>query len=325
MDHMNVSEEIDRVFEIEIQTLQKTREGLNANYSKAVDLMFKCQGKVVVTGMGKSGLIAQKIAATMVSTGTPAAFLHSADGMHGDVGILQEGDVTLAISKSGETDELLNILLYVKSLNVPIVSITADQESALAKSSDLVLFTPVEEEACPFDLAPTSSTTAALVVGDALAMGLMKLRGFKPEHFAMRHPGGRLGKQLLLKVSDAMRAGENNPIIRLEDSVAQMLSQLSSKLCGAVSVIDDNEMLLGLITDYDIRKNLETRFDLFSLNISEIMNTNPTYIFSDDLAIEAADTMRNRKNPFLVLPVLNRDDRKVVGMVHFHDLTAKGL
>jgi arabinose-5-phosphate isomerase len=287
--------------------------------------MFESRGKVVITGMGKSALIAQKIAATMVSTGTYAAYLHAADGMHGDVGMLQEGDVALAISKSGETDELLNILLYVKSINVPVISITANKHSTLAKASDLVLFTPIGEEACPLDLAPTSSTTAALVVGDALAVGLMKLRGFKPEHFALRHPGGKLGRQLLLKVSDTMRAGENNPIVHLDDSVAQMLSQLSSKLCGAVSVVDDNGMLLGLITDYDIRKDLEAKADLFSLSISDIMNDNPTSIYSDELAIEAANTMRNRKNPFLVLPVLDRESLKVEGMVHFHDLTAKGL
>ena len=322
---MKILDEIDRVFQLEIDTLQHVREGLNESYATAAQLLFECRGKVVITGMGKSGLIAQKIAATMVSTGTGAAFLHAADGMHGDVGIVQDGDVILAISKSGETEEVLNILIYVKSIGVPVISITANPESALAKNSDLVLFTPVSEEACPLDLAPTSSTTAALVVGDALAVALMKLRGFQPEHFAQRHPGGRLGRQLLLTVKDTMRTGEHNPAININDSVAHMLYQISSKRCGAVSVIDNSDNLLGLITDYDVRKRLEDQSDIFSLDIADIMNPNPTYIKSDELAIKAINIMGDRPNPFLVLPVLDPQSSKVVGMIHLHDLTAKGL
>ena len=322
---MKILDEIERVFQLEIDTLLGIKKTLDGSYARAVQIISERKGKVVVTGMGKSALIAQKITATMISTGTPAAFLHSADGMHGDVGIVQEGDVALTISKSGESEEVLNILLFIKSMSVPIISITASPESTLAKNSDLVLFTPVDEEACPLDLAPTSSTTAALVVGDALAMALMKLRGFNPEQFAVRHPGGRLGKQLLLKVIATMRSGNDNPIVNVNDSIANALYEISNKRCGAVSVVDNNGGLLGLITDHDIRKGLESESDLFSMNLSEIMNIDPAFVYSDEMAVTATEIMRNRPNPYLVLPVLDRSSKLVVGMVHLHDLVAKGL
>lgn len=313
------------MFQLEIDTLVKVRESLNGDYARAAEIMFACSGNVVVTGVGKSGHIAQKIAATMVSTGTPAIFLHPGDGMHGDVGVVREEDVVLAISKSGETEELLNILLYVRKVGASVISITAKPKSALARSSDLVLFTPVDEEACPLNLAPTSSTTVALVVGDALAMALMKKRGFTPDHFALFHPGGQLGKQLLMTVSDFMRAGENNPVVKVGDTVQDMLYEITSKRCGAVSVVDDVGKLVGLVTDSDIRQVLEQGRNIFSLSIAEIMNENPTYVHSGAKAMEALDLMENREKPFVVLPVLEEHDEVVVGMVHLHDLVAKGL
>ena len=318
-------DEIDRVFKLEIDTLAKVRKSLNGDYAKAAELMFACSGNVVVTGVGKSGLIAQKIAATMVSTGTPAIFLHTGDGLHGDVGVVRKEDVVLAISKSGETEELLNILLCVRKIGAPVVSITAEPESALARSSDLVLFTPVHEEACPLNLAPTTSTTVALVVGDALAMALMKKRGFTPDHFALFHPGGQLGKRLLMTVSDFMRAGENNPVVRVGDAVQDMLYEITSKRCGAVSVVDDLGKLVGLVTDSDIRKVLGQGKDIFSLCIADIMNKNPTYLHSGAMAMEAMDLMENRERPFMVLPVVEEPNGNVVGMIHLHDLVAKGL
>jgi arabinose-5-phosphate isomerase len=324
-DTINVLDEIDRVFQLEIDTLLKVRRSLGEPYAKAIDLLFNCTGSIVVTGMGKSGLIAQKIAATLVSTGTAAVFLHPGDGMHGDVGIVKRDDVVLTISKSGETEELLSILLYVRSLGVPVISITANEHSALAHNSEVVLLTPVDVEACPLNLAPTSSTTAALVVGDALAMTLMKLRGFQPENFALRHPGGRLGKQLLMTVEDVMLSGDNNPIIYLEDTVHRMLIEISSKRCGAVSVVGEQSNLLGLVTDFDVRNILELKQDLFSLKIVDIMNPNPTYVYSNEKAFKALEVMRNRENPFLVLPALDRLSSKVVGMVHLHHLVAVGL
>lgn len=320
---MNVHQEIDRVFQVEIDTLVKVRQALNEQYTRAVEMIFACSGKVVVTGMGKSGLVAQKIASTMVSTGTLAIFLHPGDGMHGDVGIVQKGDVVLAVSKSGETEDLLNVLLYVGNIGVPVISITAKPESAMAKASNLVLYTPVDEEACPLNLAPTSSTTAALVLGDALAMALMKMRDFQPDQFALLHPGGQLGKRLLMKVSDIMRSGENNPVVKVSGTIHEMLYEITGKLSGAVSIIDDDGNLLGLVTDHDIRSVLEEGKDLFSLNIAEIMNEGPTFIRTGAMAVEALNLMENRA--FLVLPVLEEKSDKVAGMVHIHDLVSQGL
>ena len=322
---MGMLDEIDRVFKLEIDTLINVRNQLDKSYMKAAELLFQCSGKVIVTGMGKSGLIAQKIAATMVSTGTSAAFLHPGDGLHGDAGIIRDGDVVLALSKSGETEELLGILLYVKKLGIPVVTITANTKSTLAKASDLVLFTPVEEEACPLDLAPTSSTTAALVVGDALAMTLMKKRGVTTEQFALWHPGGQLGRRLLLTVSDIMRSGEDNPVVNSKASVRDMLFEISSKRCGAVSIINDDGCLIGLVTDYDVRRKLGEDGDIFSQTIADIMNANPSFTYSDDKAITALETMSNRPRPFLVLPVLDREKNQVVGMIHLHDMVNKGL
>lgn len=322
---MSSLNEIERVIDLEIQTLLKLRHQVNEAYDKAVNLILESSGKVVVTGVGKSGVIGQKISATMVSTGTTAIFLHSGDSLHGDVGIIREGDVVLALSKSGETQELLSILPYTKSIQVPVVSITADETSALAVNSDIVLHTPVDEEACPLGLAPTSSTTAALVVGDALAMALMKRRSFTADQFAVFHPGGKLGKQLLLTVGDTMRSGDSNPTININHSIADMLFEISSKRCGAVSVIDDTRMLLGLVTDFDIRKVLERRIDLFSLTINEIMNTDPFHVYPETKAIEALRLMENRDKPFLVLPVVESRSGTVVGMTHLHDLVALGI
>ena len=322
---MGTLEELDRVFQQEIETLINVRESLNGAYTEAVEILFRCSGKVVVTGVGKSGLIGQKIASTMVSTGTPAFFLHPSDAMHGDVGIVKNGDVLLVVSKSGESDELLSILNYVRNIGVLAISITANPASALQRNSDLVLLTPVSQEACPLNLAPTSSTTAALVVGDALAMALMKLRDFKPENFALFHPGGQLGKRLLMTVADIMRSGEANPVIAAEDNVRTMLCEITSKRSGAVSVIDPSGHLLGLITDYDIRKVLEQGQDLLSLSIPDVMNPNPSSVFSDEKAVNALKLMEDRERPFLVIPVLDRTTEKVVGMVHLHDLVARGL
>ena len=304
---MNILEELDRVFDLEIDTLGKVRQCLDGSHIRAAELLFACTGKVIVTGAGKSGLVAQKIASTMVSTGSPAVFLHPGDGLHGDVGIIGEGDVVVAISKS------------------PIISVTASPESTLGRNSDLVLFTPVDEEACPLNLAPTSSTTAALVLGDALAMALMKMRGINPEQFALFHPGGQLGRRLLLTVADIMRAGENNPVIQAEDTVRNMLSQITGKRSGAVSVVDGQGQLLGLITDYDIRKVLEQGLDVFSVRLTDIMNKGVTHIYSDEMAVAALNLMENRDKPFLLLPVLDRETGKVVGMIHIHDLVARGL
>ena len=322
---INVLPEIDQVFQIEIETLTKVRALVNDDYTKAVELLFACSGKVVISGAGKSGHIAHKVASTMVSTGTPAIFMHPSDGMHGDVGIIQKEDVFLAISKSGETEELLNLLPYLKKSAIPVISITASSDSTLVKSSTVALYTPVDEEACPLNLAPTSSSTAALVVGDALAVALMKIRNFKREEFALLHPGGQLGKRLTMTVADIMQSGKSNPVVNVSDTIQNMLYEITGKLSGAVSVVDDEGKLLGLVTDHDIRVVLEQGKDLFSVGIADIMNANPTYIRLDAMAIEALDLMEKREAPIMVLPVLEQHGSKVVGIVHLHHLVSQGL
>jgi len=323
--HLNILDELNRVIQLEIDTLAKVRGALDESYTKATELLFNCSGRVIVTGVGKSGIIAQKIVATLVSTGTLASFLHSGDALHGDLGMVSQGDVFLALSKSGETEELLNTLPYAKKVGAAVISITAAPDSSLGKNSDVVLYTPVDEEACPLNLAPTSSTTAALAVGDALAMCLMKMRGFQPEDFAMLHPGGQLGKRLLLTVEDIMRAGHRNPVVSLQESVRVMLSEITRKLSGAVSVVDDAGDLVGLVTDFDIRRSLEQGSDIFNLGIADIMNPSPTSIRSDENAGKALDMMRGLDRAFSVLPVVDQGSRRVVGMVHVHDLVAAGL
>ena len=318
-------DEIVRVFDIEIDALTRVRKSLGPAYAEAVRVIYECRGKVVVTGVGKSGLIGQKIAATMASTGTPAIFLHSADGMHGGLGVVQKGDVVVAIGKSGESDELITILSPLRAIGVRVIAITGNAESTLARSADVVLVADAGVEACPMNLAPTSSTTVALVVGDALAVALMKLRDFRPEHFALYHPGGQLGKRLLLTVGDIMRSGADNPVIHVAAGTRAMLLEMTSKRLGATSVIDDHGNLLGLVTDYDVRHVLERGLDLFAMAIVDVMNPRPSSIFSDEKATVALEQMEHREKPFLLLPVLARETRKVVGMIHLHDIFARGL
>ncbi|MFC1546346.1 SIS domain-containing protein [bacterium] len=322
---INIIREIKNVFELEINTLNRIKDTINSDFKKAVEIIFQSKGKIIVTGIGKSGLIAQKISATLTSTGTPAIFLHPAEGMHGDLGIIKKKDIIIAIGKSGESEEMIAIIPVIKEIGAKIIAITSNKNSTLAKSSNVVLYADVIKEACPHNLAPTSSTTAALVIGDALAVTLMKLRDFKPEHFALYHPGGRLGKRLLLKVKDIMRSGSQNPVIKKDDSVKNMLFEITRKRTGAVSVIDKNKKLCGLVTDYDIRKIVESTRDLFSLTITDVMNSNPSYIYSDEKAVSALELMENRKRPILLLPVLDRKTKKVIGMIHLHDILSKNL
>ena len=324
MSGLNVLAEIRRVLELESRAIAGLQKNLGPDYEEAVRVLFSCKGKVVVTGVGKSGIIGQKIAATMVSTGTPAMFLHSADGMHGDVGIIQKDDVVLAIGKSGESEELGSILPVARKIGAKVISITARLKSTMVRNSDLILHTPIEEEACPFNMAPTTSTTAALVVGDALAMALMKLRDFQPKEFAVNHPGGQLGKRLLLTVGDLMRAGEDNPVIHVSADAKTMLSEITRKRSGAVSVVDSAGALVGLVTDYDIRKILERGDDPFSIPVNEIMNPSPDFVFEDENAYYVLEKMEKRDKPISLLPVLTRE-QQVVGMIHLHDLIVCGL
>jgi len=321
---MNILKNIKNVIDSEIETLKVLKKNVAVPYKQAVGMIFKCKGKVIVTGVGKSGNIAQKIAATLVSTGTTAMYLHPTEGMHGSLGVVHKKDIILAVGKSGESEELLGILGPIKKIGAKVISITANLESTLAKNSDIILYTPIKQEACPLDLIPTNSTTAALVIGDAIAVTLMKMRKFKSEDFGLLHPGGIIGKRLLLTVGDIMRSGEDNPTILLNDSIKNMLIEITKKRCGAVSVIAQNQKLLGFITDYDIRKILEKKEDIFSKKIKDIMNPKPIFVYSGMKAVDVLAVMQNREKAIVVLPVINRK-KKVTGIIHMQDILAKGL
>ena len=321
---MDILEELRRVIRLEWQAIAQLEQSLGPPFVEAVQMLQACQGKIILTGVGKSGLIANKISATMVSTGTPAVFLHGSEGMHGDIGIVAKEDIVLAVGKSGESEELLALLPFIRRIGARIIAITAQPQSTLARKSDVILVTPIQEEACPLKLAPTCSTTAALVLGDALAMALMKLRNFQQADFALFHPGGQLGKRLILTVGDLMRKGEANPVVRLQDDIRTVLCEMTEKRAGAVSVIDEEYRLLGLMTDFDIRRVLEAGKDLFSLSVGEVMNAKPTWVYEDEKAVKALEDMEKREKPISLLPVLNRQE-KVVGMIHVHDLISRGL
>ncbi len=321
---LNVTGEIRRVIGLEAATLSRLRSSVGPSYAQAVRLIARCQGKVIVTGMGKSSLIAQKIAATLASTGTPAVPLDAAEASHGSLGLVQKQDLVLAIGKSGESDELNHLFPRLKALRVPIIAITADPRSTLARSARAVLITPVTQEACPLNLTPTCSTTAALAVGDALAVALMGLRSFKSAQFARNHPAGQLGKRLTLTVDDVMRSGKNNPIVRENVPVGRMLVEITRQHAGAVSIVDRQGRLKGLVTDYDIREALERGKNLQDLSIAQIMNPKPTTIRPEALASRAVEIMELRAHPFNVLPVVDGRGR-AVGMIQIHDLRSRGL
>ncbi len=316
--------EIRRVLDCEIGALRRVRAGIGAPYARAVAMLAACRGKVILTGVGKSGAIAQKIAATFSSTGTPAVHLDPTEAMHGGMGFIQRQDLILAIGKSGESDELSALLPHLRARGAKLIALTANPRSTLARAADAVLHTPILEEACPLNLAPTSSTTVALAVGDALAVALMKRRNFGVGDFARNHPGGRLGKRLSLKVSDVMRSGEDNPVVRLDAGVRRLLVEITRKQAGAASIVDARGRFVGLVTDFDLRRALENGRNPFALSIREVMNPRPTTVRPDDSAARAVAVMEDRKNPFNVLPVVDRRGR-AAGLIQVHDLRARGL
>jgi arabinose-5-phosphate isomerase len=322
--NVNIRQEIDKVFEIEIEALNAIRASISDDFEKAVLAIAGCTGKVVITGLGKSGIIASKIAATLTSTGTTATFLHASEALHGDLGLVNPDDILIAIGKTGETPEINALLPIVKKLGTTIIVITANAKSKMADLADILLPLEIPREACPLNLAPTSSTTASLVVGDAIAVALMKLKQVSKDDFARRHPGGQLGKRLLLKVSDVMRTGPRSPVITVNDSIKNMLIRITEGQAGAISVVDDDHRLIGLVTDYDIRKALEHDQNILESTVARLMNPNPTAVYSDEMAIDALALMQNRRKRTSVLPVTDRD-RKVVGMLHLFDLVSAGL
>jgi len=298
----------------------------SAQVDQAIHLLSRCSGKVILAGVGKSGLIGRKIAATLTSTGTTAVYLHPADALHGDLGIATTQDVAILLSNSGETDELVALLPYLQRRQVPIIAIVGRLKSTLARQADAVLNAAVDKEACPFNLAPTTSTAVALAIGDALAMTLMQVKGLTPEDFAINHPAGRLGKRLTLRVQDLMHRGEDNPVIGLQAPWLDIVSGITRGGLGAVNVVDEQGRLQGLITDGDLRRTLQKirPADLEALSSSAIMTPHPETITADQLAYTALQRMENRASQISVLPVV--DDAGVcVGLLRLHDIVRSGL
>jgi arabinose-5-phosphate isomerase len=311
-----------RVLEIEARAVADLVSRLDEHFSRAVDVLASCSGKVVVTGMGKSGLIGQKIAATLASTGQPSFFLHPAEGIHGDLGMVARQDVLLALSNSGETDEVLKLLPFIKRLNVPVLALTGRVNSTLGKNSEVALDVSVAEEACPLGLAPTASTTAALAMGDALAVALFQRRGFKQEDFAQFHPGGTLGRRLLVKVRDLMHHGTALPRIAATASAQEAILEMTSKKLGMTTVLDAQGRCVGVVTDGDLRRALQKGVTIGTATARDLASTRPRTIGPDELAARAVQVMEQHAITSLV--VLEADG-SLVGVLHMHDLLKSGI
>jgi arabinose-5-phosphate isomerase len=306
-----------RCLDIEAEALRALQPRLDGGFVQAVAAMLHTRGRVVVMGMGKSGHVGRKVAATLASTGTPAMFVHPAEASHGDLGMVTPDDVVLAISNSGESDELAAILPALKRLGLPLVAITARSDSTLGRHADWVISCAVDQEACPLNLAPTASTTAQLALGDALAVALLELRGFKPEDFARSHPGGALGRKLLLHVRDVMRSGEGVPWVSAQAPFLEMMKEMTAKGLGATAVVDGAGQVLGIFTDGDLRRLLSTGRDLRELQAGEVMHASPRCIPASALAVEAAELMEAHG----ISSVLVLDEaQRLVGALNAHDL-----
>jgi arabinose-5-phosphate isomerase len=296
---------------------------INSNFEKAVEIMYASNGRIVVTGMGKSGLVGKKVAATLASTGTPAFFLHPAEAGHGDLGMVTSEDVLLAISNSGETDELLQLLPYLKRFNVNIISLTGNPSSTLSNAADVTLDVSVEQEACPLGIVPTASTAASMAMGDALAMALLVRRGLKPEHFALFHPGGSLGKKLLVRVRDLMHSGDALPVIPPHTTMTRAVMEISTKRLGMTIVAGADDKLLGVITDGDLRRGIGTWGKaFFDMRAEEVMTRKPKMIGQDELAAKALSIMESSSITSLVVP---DEDGRVKGIIHIHDILKQGI
>ena len=309
-----------RTIELESQSISGLAQFINADFEKAVSVIADNKGRLVISGIGKSAVIAQKIVATLNSTGTPSMFMHAADAIHGDLGIVQQDDVVMIISKSGESPEIKVLVPLIKNFRNVLIGMVGSIDSYLAKQSDFILNTTVEQEACPNNLAPTSSTTAQLVMGDALAVALMEMKGFTSDDFAKFHPGGTLGKKLYLRVADLYVKNEK-PKLMQDASLKEIIFEISSKRLGATAIVDANDKLLGIITDGDLRRMLEKRISLESIKAADIMTATPKSISADNLAVDALDQMRKKAITQLVVT----DSGKYLGFIHLHDLIREGL
>jgi len=319
-----ILQEAKRVIRVEAEALLALADSLNGEFTRSVELILSSHGRVVVTGMGKSGIICQKIASTLASTGTPAFFLHPAEGIHGDLGMIMKGDVVIAVSNSGETEEVVRILPVIKRLGAKLIAMSGNRESTLARTADIFLEISIREEACPLGLAPTASTTATLAMGDALAVALLVERGFSAEDFALFHPGGSLGKKLLLRVEDLMHTGEAVPLVAEESLMREALFVITSRGLGITGVVDRSGSLVGVITDGDLRRALEKGGDILNATAGALMTANPKRISSGDLAARALQRME--EHSITSLFVFTGDQTgKPVGIIHLHDLLKAGL
>ena len=313
------------VLRMEAEAILELVPRVDANFAAAISLILECTGRTVITGMGKSGIVGRKMAATFASTGTPSFYLHPAEGIHGDLGMVTADDVVIALSNSGETGEILNILPSLRRIGAKIIAMVGNANSTLAKNSDVVLDVGVEKEACPLGLAPTSSTTAALAYGDAIALALLQKRNFTASQFAVFHPGGSLGRKLLLTVGNIMHKGDENPLVSAETTVQEALFVITDKGLGAVSVVDENGRMLGVLTDGDIRRGLSKGVDFLQRSVADLMTKAPKYITADKLAAQALHLMEsNQPKPITVLPVVD-EDMVVVGLLHMTDLVRQGV
>ncbi len=310
------------VIDTELKAIESLRQRIDGSFDRACELLLGCEGRIVVTGMGKSGHIGGKIAATLASTGSPAFFVHPGEASHGDLGMITAKDVVLALSNSGNTEEILTIVPIIKRLGAPLVSMTGNPDSALASEADVNLHVGVEQEACPHGLAPTASTTVALVMGDALAIALLQARGFSAEDFAMSHPGGALGRRLLLHVADIMHTGDEIPAVKPGATLPQALLEMSSKGLGMTAIVDEANHVLGIYTDGDLRRTLDKNIDIPSTPISEVMTANCRTVDAHDLAAEVVKLMEDAKiNAVLVTD----DDNKLIGALNMHSLLRAGV
>jgi len=313
------------VLRLEAEAVLELIPRVDDNFAQAIQMILNCEGRTVITGMGKSGLIGAKMAATMASTGTPSFFLHPAEAIHGDLGMVTCHDVVIALSNSGETGEVLHILPSLRRIGARIIAMVGNPNSTLAKNADIILNVGVSKEACPLGLAPTSSTTAALAYGDAMALALLSKRNFTASQFAIFHPGGSLGRKLLLTVGNIMHKGEENPVVLGHTTVQEALFVITDKGLGAVSVVDEDGKMCGVLTDGDIRRGLRQGVDFLQRPVEELMTKSPKYITEEKLAAQALHIMEsNKPKPITVLPVVDAD-MKVIGLLHMTDLVRQGV
>ncbi|MFB3883905.1 MAG: SIS domain-containing protein [Thermodesulfobacteriota bacterium] len=321
---MDVIEEAKRVLRVEARSILDLVERVDENFLRAVEILYQCKGRIVLMGMGKSGLVGRKIASTFASTGTPSFFIHPAEGLNGDFGMLAKEDVVIAISNSGETRELLEVLPLIKRYGNRLITLTGNVKSSLAKAGEICLNIQVKEEACPLGLAPTASTTATLAIGDALAVTLMEKKGFKEKDFALLHPGGALGKRLLLTVENLMHVGEALPMVSEKTLMKDVIFEISSKRLGVTGVCTEKGHLVGVITDGDLRRALEKFDNLLNRSASEVMTKNPKWIEKDALAAKAVQRMEEHSITSLFV-FNNAGDKVPAGVIHLHDLLKAGV